>query len=123
MVLRSRMAVLPAAAVLVLAACGGESDEEQIESTARSFFAAVEEEDAEAFCDAIVFTGPGRCEDVIEVSGFQSNGDLDDLQVTDVEVDGDTATAELRATSEDGTEMTQDAEFRRIAGEWKIEFE
>lgn len=123
MVLRAPTTVLLAAVVLALVACGAKSNEEQIDSTVRSFFAALQEKNVEKFCDAIVYTAPGRCEDVITAAALGSDGALRDIEVTDIEVDGDTATAKVRATSEDGTKMSEDATFRRVDGTWKIEFE
>jgi ketosteroid isomerase-like protein len=123
MVLRAPTSILLAAVVLALVACGGKSDEEQIDSTVRSFFAAVQEKNVDKFCDAIVFTAPGRCEDVITVDALRSDGALRDIEVTDIEVNGDTATAKVRATSADGAKMSEDAKFRNVDGTWKIEFE
>lgn len=122
MFLRSAASVLFAAVSLALVACGGKSDEKQIDATVHSFFAAVKEKDVKKFCSAIVFTGPGRCETVIRVSGLRSNGDVHDVSVTDTKVSGDTATAKIRATSASGKKMSQNARFRKVDGTWKIQF-
>jgi hypothetical protein len=66
--------------------------------------------------------GDGSCEEVIElVSGFlndEQKDDLRDIEPTDVEIDGDTATATVPEVGEQGQE--EEVELVREDGDWRI---
>lgn len=120
------------AATIALTACGGEtdqesdeeSDEEQVENAVVSFFDASKEEDAAKFCDVVIvepIPEGEQCEDQISADDFEGSGDVENLEVTDIEVDGESATAQVAATV-DGEEETQDLSFRKADGDWKIDF-
>lgn len=112
------------ATVLALAACGGESDEEQIERVVASFADAVEEKDVGKFCGAVItdeIPGGGKCEDGLSAEDIAATGDVESVMVSDIEIDGDTATADV-TTKVDGEDMKEDLDFRKRDGDWKIDF-
>jgi ketosteroid isomerase-like protein len=114
-------AVLLTAAV-ALAACGGGSDEEQIEEVVASVSDAVREKDAGQLCDSVVterIPEGEECADQISADDFGSIGDVESIEVTDIEVDGETATAQVSATV-DGEETDDDATFAKSDGDWKL---
>jgi len=120
--LRPQVSALLVATAVALAACGGESEEEQIEGVVASFAAAVEEQDPGKFCDTVVgqrISEGERCEDQVTDEQLGALGDIESIEVTDIEVDGDSATAQVTATV-GGEEMTDEADFRKVDGDWKL---
>lgn len=125
--LRPLVAVVLLTAAVALSACGGESDEEQIEGVVASFSDAVREQDAGKLCDAVITERipegeqcEDQCEDQVSAEEFGSIGDVERIEVSEIEVDGETATATVTATV-GGDEMDDDASFtegrRRLEAE------
>lgn len=109
-------------ATVLFTACGGESDEEQIEGALTSFFEAVEERDVAKFCDVVITDPPEgqTCEDEVSPENFTTTDDFEGIEVIDIEVDGDTAIVTAKAKGDDVEEQVS---FRKLDGEWKIDFE
>lgn len=121
--LRPLVAVVLLTAAVALSACGGESDEEQIEGVVASFSDAVREQDAGKLCDAVIterIPEGEQCEDQVSAEEFGSIGDVERIEGSEIEVDGETATATVTATV-GGDEMDDDASFtegrRRLEAE------
>jgi len=110
------------AATVLFTACGGESDEEQIEGALTSFFEATEERDVAKFCDVVITDPPEgqTCEDEVSPEDFTTTDDFEGIEVIDIEVDGDTAIVTAKAKGDDVEEQVS---FRKLDGEWKIDFE
>lgn len=54
---------------------------------------------------------------------FTTTGGFEGFEVSDIEVDGDTATARITGQFSEGEDMTEQMSFRKVDGEWKIDFE
>lgn len=119
---RPLISALLVVTAVALAACGGESEEEQIEGVVASFAAAVEQKDPGKFCDTVVgerIPEGERCEDQVTDEQLGALGDIESIEVSDIEVDGDSATGQVTATVA-GEEMTDEANFRKVGGDWKL---
>lgn len=120
--LRPLVSTLLVTTAVTLTACGGESDEEQIEGVVASFADAVQEKDAGKLCDTVVterIPEGKQCEDQVSAEEFGSIGDVESIEVTNIEIDGNKATADVTATV-GGEEMKDDATFRKTDGDWKL---
>jgi Putative lumazine-binding len=129
---------------LVLAAlligCGGDgksgSDEEQIESTIKDYFAAFADGDGGKSCGLLTDEARaamekglkglgvgGSCEDLPKAMDQLPDEQKDqidklkDAEVTDIKVTGDTATAVPTLDDERGNEV----KMRRVGDDWKID--
>ena len=113
----------------LVAGCGGGNDEEDAEATVREFVTAVNERDADTYCDDLI------TEEFREQSTF-SKGDearasckstlkairglrIELVRIAGTRVDGDkaTVTAVLRRS---GTPIRQRFELEKDGGDWKI---
>lgn len=52
---------------------------------------------------------------------FEGSGDVENAEVSDIEIDGETATAVITAEV-DGEEMKEEMSFRKRDGDWKLDF-
>lgn len=119
-------------ACAALVACGS-SDEDQVKDAVESFAKAVEDKDADAFCDTVTSKQLGggkdldkaveRCKKEVDDKQFDSIGKVTDVKVTDVKVDGKTATAQVSATVKGKKEEPEKTTFRKIDGDWKIDLD
>jgi len=129
---RHRVFAASIVVVLVLAACGGSSDEDQVRGTVDDLYGAFADKDPGQICDQLARDqreavakgggahGPATCEEVMGVAlncvgrgkGLE---DADSATVTKVELDGDeaTATVELQGRS-------SRLGLRKEGGEWKV---
>lgn len=120
-----RFVPLALATALIVAGCGGSSDEDDVTAAVESFTAAIENGDSRAVCDSFSAStiedleASGSCEDVLD-AGFGLLGeeevDLPDYEVSSVSVDGDRAEATLAVGSEEDP-LT----LVREDGAWKVE--
>lgn len=120
--LRPLVSTLLVTTAVALSACGGGSDEEQIEAVVADFADAVEEKDAAKLCDTVVteqIPEGEDCEEQVSAEEFGSIGDVESIEVTDIEVDGNSATANVTATV-GGEEMPDEASFTKSDGDWKL---
>ena len=113
-----RRALVPAllALPLALAACGGESDEEQIKSIISDAT-----DDPASICDnaskALLeqLGGEEQCKEASKAEeGADADGDVE-VEVKSVKVDGDEATADI--TDKEGS---QTISFVKEDGDWKL---
>lgn len=111
----------------------GTSDEDAVKTAVRDYFAAFAEADGQRACDFLSAAakrdlanyaaeqlpevGSVQCaevtEQVVELTDEDALKRLEDVEVTSVEIDGDTATAEIVGA-------TQTANLEKIDGDWKI---
>lgn len=120
--LRPLAAAVLVTAAVALTACGGESDEEQIEEVVAEFADAVKEKDAAKLCATVVteqIPEGEDCEEQVSAEEFGSIGDVESIEVSDIKVDGNSATANVTATV-GGEEMEDEASFRKADGDWKL---
>ncbi|KAB7758419.1 hypothetical protein MMUC44124_12155 [Mycolicibacterium mucogenicum DSM 44124] len=100
-----------------LSALGGNSDEDQIRSLMSSGPSSIKERSCEN--DQKFFSKfPG----IADSTGTNPTGAKGKATVDSVNVTGDTATAEVTATSSSGLERSGTLYFRKESGEWKICF-
>ena len=100
-----------------LSALGGNSDEDQIRSLMSSGSSSIKERACEN--DQKFFSKfPG----IADSTGTNPTGAKGKATVDSVNVTGDTATAEVTATSSTGLERSGTLYFRKESGEWKICF-
>lgn len=100
-----------------LSALGGNSDEDQIRSLMSSGPSSIKERACEN--DQKFFSKfPG----IADSTGTNPTGAKGKATVDSVNVTGDTATAEVTATSSTGLERSGTLYFRKESGEWKICF-
>ncbi|OKH84096.1 hypothetical protein EB75_06325 [Mycobacterium sp. ST-F2] len=100
-----------------LSALGGNSDEDQIRSLMSSGPASIKER-ACANDQKFFSKFPG----IADATGTNPTGAKGKATVDSVNVTGDTATAEVTATSSTGLERSGTLYFRKESGEWKICF-
>jgi hypothetical protein len=122
--------VLSAIAVLGIG-CGGSNEEDQVEDAVEAYLAAVVEGDGKGVCEKLSprarrqfiddvrdLTAVGTCSETMERITDQINDvlrdRLDDAEVGDVTIDGETATVRL-----EGSERL--ATMRKVEGEWRID--
>jgi hypothetical protein len=127
--LRRAPVVLSAIAILGVG-CGG-SDEDQVEDTVETYLSAVVEGDGEEACEQLSgrarrqflddvreFTAVGTCSETMERITDQLNevlrDQLEDAEVGDVTIDGETGTVRLEGSD-------RRAAMRKVDGEWKID--
>jgi ketosteroid isomerase-like protein len=106
------------------------TDEENIQALVEDFSAALLGTDGETACDlltddAIKDLTPGGdrngCVEAIDAAGEateENRKQLENPQVTDLQVDGDSATALVETEGNDDMTRTK---FKRVEGEWKID--
>jgi ketosteroid isomerase-like protein len=106
----------------LLAACGSESDEDQIRAVVKEFADAANDKDVGAICGQVVskaFENEEECEKRAPIGVL---GSLEDYEVSDIKVDGDTATARIKATVGGKTDEGP-GKFRKVDGEWKLDLD
>jgi hypothetical protein len=115
------------AAFALLAGCGeGPSDTEQVHATVEAFGQATAAKDYQRLCDRVL--APKLVEKVeqaglpCEVALKQSLGDVQapTLTIGKIEVDGDSATAEVNSTAQGQTPSRDRLKLQRVSGQWKI---
>lgn len=124
----SAVALCALAAALGVAACG-KSDEDQVRDVVSEFRDAAKEKDAAKLCATFSQEGleqtfgqkgdqaKSTCEQQVKSIADQLAKNAEkDLEVTEVKVDGDKATAKTR--TEGGSEET--STFVKVDDEWKI---
>ena len=122
--LRSLTALLCAAALVALAGCG-ESEQEQAREAVQGYVDAQNDDDFEAVCDlysdalkAQFGVTPEACPAFVQE---QSSGAATSFELVGVNVNGDTATADIDAMSEDGAGPSRlTVTLAREDGEWEI---
>lgn len=122
--LRSLTALLCAAALVALAGCG-ESEQEQAREAVQGYVDAQNGDDFEAVCDlysdafkAQLGVTPEACPAFVQE---QSSGAATSFELVGVNVNGDTATADIDAMSEDGAGPSRlTVTLAREDGEWEI---
>jgi ketosteroid isomerase-like protein len=112
------------ALALALGACGGDSDEDQVSEAIENSYSAFAEGDAEAFCDTLSPDYLADFEDYYEgcdsrvLDGVREQAPspeediLEAPEITDVQIDGETASATVNGES---------LELVRVEGEWKLD--
>lgn len=115
--MKTRIALLLAIPTLALAACGGDSDEDKIESIINDG-----SKNAETICenatDQLIKDQLGGTLEECKKAAAQSEESDSDEEVKDlkVEVDGDKATATFKDSDGDNT-----VSFVKQDGDWKVE--
>lgn len=133
---RAVAAMLATCAVAVpVAGCGGSGgsggggDQKEIQALVEDFSAALLDTDGAKTCDLLTdkaindLTGGDRagCAKVIDGAGEPGDADKKQLanpKVTELKVDGDTATAKITT---DGDSDPAGTQFKKVGGEWKID--
>jgi hypothetical protein len=123
-VARIFIACLAALSLAAFAGCGpfGSGPEDAV----KDFSEAVADGDGEKACDLVTDEyaeqefGGDECEEQVEQFGEQASDEdkdkLRDVEVSDVEEDGDKATAKVKIEGEDEDEV----ELEKVDGDWKI---
>ncbi len=110
----------------LLAACGSSSDEDQIRDVVQEFAEAANDKDVGAICGQVVseaFEDEKQCEKQADREGSIGDlGSVEDLEVSEIKVDGDTATAQIKATVGGETDEGP-GKFRKVDGEWKLDLD
>jgi len=110
----------------LLAACGSSSDEDQIRDVVQEFAEAANDKDVGAICGQVVseaFEDQEQCEKQADREGSIGDlGSVEDLEVSEIKVDGDTATAQIKATVGGETDEGP-GKFRKVDGEWKLDLD
>lgn len=107
-----------------LVACGS-SEEDKVKESLDSFQQAVQDKDKKAFCDAVTSAQIRKsddCEKQVKTSDLESIGEVKDIKAENIKVDGDKATAKVSVTVR-GEATSDDATFRKIDGDWKIDLD
>lgn len=107
-----------------LAACGS-SDEDKIGESLDSFQQAVEDKDRKAFCETVTseqIRKSDDCEKQVKASDLESIGEVKEIKAENIKVNGDKATAKVSVTVR-GERATDDATFRKVDGDWKIDLD
>ena len=125
--MRSAAAALTALlCAALLAACGSSSDEDQIRDVVQKFAEAANDKDAGAICGQVVseaFEDQEQCKKQADKEGSIGElGSVEDFEVSDIKVDGDTATAQIKATVGGETDEGP-GKFRKVDGEWKLDLD
>ena len=113
----------------LLAGCGGGDDEKEAEQTVRDFVTAVNERDADAYCDDLI------TEEFREKSTFATGDEATDsckrqlkaikglqielVRVVSTKVDGDKATVVAVLRRPNG-EIRQRLQLEKDGGDWKL---
>jgi hypothetical protein len=113
-------------AVLVVAGCGGPTDEEQVRSVVDDLGEATASKDYQALCDRIL--APKLVEQVkqiglpCEVALQRGLGDVKNpkLTVGTITVKDDTATAEIRTVADGQAPSRDTLELVRVKDAWKV---
>jgi Domain of unknown function (DUF4878) len=114
--------LLPVALCCALLTACGSSEEDKITESLDSFQQAVTDKDKKAFCEAVTseqLKGSGACEKQVKASDLESIGEVKDIKAEDIKVNGDKATATVSVTVQ-GKRNSDEAEFRKVDGDWKI---
>lgn len=122
--LRSLTALICTAALIVLTGCG-ESEQEQAREAVQGYVDAQNDDDFDAVCDlysdafkAQLGITAEACPAFVEE---QSSGAATSFELAGVNVNGDTATADIDATTEDGAGPSRlTVLLAREDGEWVI---
>jgi len=119
-------------ACAALVACGS-SDEDKIKETVDTFAKSVEDKDSDTFCGNVTSDRLGdpkdadkaveRCKKEVDDQQFESIGKVTDVKVTDIKVDGRTATAQVSGTVNGKKEKPSKETFRKIDDDWKIDLD
>jgi hypothetical protein len=121
-----------ALAVPVAGCGGGGGDQDDIQGVVDDFSSALLDTDGNKVCDLLTEnaikeltggTSRDDCAKVIDDAGDPSDDDrkqLENPEVTDLKVDGDTATAKVQTEGDDDPSGTK---FRKVDGEWLIDGE
>lgn len=107
-----------------LGACGS-SEEDKVKDSLQSFQQAVQDKDRTAFCDAVTseqIRKADDCEKQVKVSDLESIGEVKGIKAENIKVDGDKATAKVSVTVR-GEATSDDATFRKVDGDWKIDLD
>ncbi len=125
--MRSAAAALTALlCAALLAACGSSSDEDQIRDVVQEFAEAANDKDVGAICGQVVseaFEDQEQCEKQADREGSIGDlGSVEDLEVSEIKVDGDAATAQIKATVGGETDEGP-GKFRKVDGEWKLDLD
>ena len=125
--MRSAAAALTALlCAALLAACGSSSDEDQIRDVVQEFAEAANDKDVGAICGQVVseaFEDQEQCKKQADKEGSIGDlGSVEDFEVSDIKVDGDTATAQIKATVGGETDEGP-GKFRKVDGEWKLDLD
>lgn len=106
-----------------LGACGGDSEEDAVREAVEEFVAAVRDGDGAAACElltdeALETAGGARCERAL---GRIGDAVAPEVEITDIRVQGDRATAEAGAAGGGEDEVrSQPLDFVKEDDEWKI---
>lgn len=130
--MRVRALTAIAVSALALAACGGQSDEEQVEQVVRDFAEATRESDGERFCGELVTqeyleqtvgaTGDGARRQCVEQIDALSGTEIRLVRIVRTKIDGDRATVtavlEMQGREEERILRLEkeDGEFRLTTG-------
>ena len=115
---RILVACLAALSLVAFAGCGGGGPEDAI----KDFAEAVKDGDGEKACDLTTgefkeTLGGDQCKDNLEGLSDDQKDELGDVEVSDVEEDGDEATAKVKGGDDDDeSEVT----LKKEDGDWKI---
>jgi ketosteroid isomerase-like protein len=113
----------------LVAGCGGDDDKKEAEQTVRDFVKAVNERDADAYCDELI------TEEFLEKSTF-AKGDqakesckrefkaikglhIELVRIVRTKVDGDEATV-VAVLRRPGGQITQRLQLEKDGGDWKL---
>ena len=118
---RALTAIVCLAAAVALSACG-ESDQEQAREVAQEYVDASNDDDFEAVCDLYSEDfkrqlGAENCTAFVEE---QSSGAETELELVEVRVSGDKATADLDSVSEQEGPARLSLQLAREDDDWKI---
>lgn len=122
--MRRLLPLVVIACCAALAACGS-SDEDKIGESLDSFQQAVQDKDEKAFCEAVTseqIRKSDDCEKQVKAAQLEGIGEVKDIKAENVKVDGDKATAKVSVTVR-GQRNSDDATFRKIDGDWKIDLD
>jgi hypothetical protein len=122
------MRLTPSIAALLcctaLGACGS-SEEDKIGESLDSFQQAVQDKDEKAFCEAVTSKQIRKADDCakqVKAADLKSIGEVKGIKAENIKVDGDKATAKVSVTVR-GKRTSDDATFRKIDGDWKIDLD
>ena len=91
----------------------------------KSFQKAVQDKDKKAFCEAVTskqIRTSDNCDKRIKAADLDEIGEVKDIKGENIKVDGDKATARVSVTVR-GERTSDDATFRKIDGDWKIDLD
>ena len=115
--------------VALLAGCGGDDDKKEAEQTVRAFVTAVNERDADAYCDELITkkfrerstfaTGDEASESCKRQLKAIKGLKIDLVRIASTKVDGDKATVTV-VFRRSGQEVRQRVQLEKDGGDWKI---